>query len=171
MFSPDSMEITSLSVYDCLLKEFIVDFSYDEVFSYTVANYKDSMIFTSQHFVPMGDSWEMTNIPFEESTIRVVNDKVSISNEQIVFKYPELTQNQIDSINKICDKLTSNNKVAKSMYPLDYETIYILFIGALKEIGDSRLIFENLKENFEFDGAAAETLEEIHYETLIRNKN
>ena len=56
------------------------------------------------------------------------------------------------------------------MYPLDYETLYILFVGAFKDIANSRWTYEHLRENFEFDGAAAETLGEIHYQTLIKNK-
>ncbi|MBT3206971.1 MAG: hypothetical protein HN704_09195 [Bacteroidetes bacterium] len=165
----NSKEITSISVYDCSNKELVLTYDYDEIIPFTVTKYKDSIAFYNHHFVPIGDDWKMTSLPFTEWTIKFVEDTAEVTEGRVIFNYPDLSQIQIDSISDLCKVLNSYKDKEKTMYPLDYETIYVLFIGALKNIKDSRTIYENLKERFEFDGAAAETLGEIHYRTLIEN--
>lgn len=164
----NSIKINSISVYDCSNQELVLTYNHDEIVPFTVTNYNDSIVFYNHHFVPIGDDWKMTSAPFEEWTVKFVNDTADVSTGRIIFNYPELSTNQVDSIKTICKIL--NSYKGKVLYPLGYETLYILFVGALKDIAKSRWTYENLRKNFEFDGAAAETLGEIHYNTLIRKK-
>lgn len=166
--SDNSMKITSISVYDCSNKELLLTYDYDEIVPFTVTKFNDSIVFYSHHFVPIGDDWKMSSVPFEEWTIKFINDTAEVSSGRIIFKYPEISKNQTDSIQSICKTLDSYKE--KVMYPLDYETLYILFVGALKDVSNARWIYEHLRDNFLFDGAAAETLGEIHYKTLIKKE-
>jgi hypothetical protein len=162
----NSMEITSISVYDCSNNELVLTYDYDEIIPFTVTKFNDSIVFHNHHFVPIGDDWKMTSTPFEEWTIKFIDDSADVSIGKIIFNYPEISAIQTDSIRTICKTLDSYKE--KVMYPLDYEKLYILFIGALKDVSNARWTYEHLRENFVFDGAAAETLGEIHYTTLIK---
>ena len=165
----NSIQITSLTIIDCQKNQVLIDKSLDEIFPYRITSYDDSIVISDQHFVPIGDNWEMTSIPLTEKTLSVNNESIQLSNERMVFKYPELNTIQVDSINSICKTLEPSLNDKGQHYPLGYETLYILFVGAYKNIGNSRFIFEQLRNKFVFDGAVAETLGEIHYELLIKD--
>ena len=165
----ESMKITSISIYDCSNMDLVLTYDHDRIIPFTVTKFNDSIVFSNHHFVPMENNWKMTSIPFKEWTVKFAENKAEVSTGKIVFDYPDLSKKQSDSIQNICETLESCQE--KVFYPLEYETLYILFIGALKDISNARWTFEHLRENFKFDVAAMETLNEIHYSVLVESIN
>lgn len=167
----DTTFVYGLTVYDCSSQRLLIDLSYDEIWPHSIKKYRDSIAIVDYHFAPLGDEWLQSALPFSEKIIKLQNGKAVVSDRTIVFEYPALSENQIDSIksiNKTLEEYTGDKKI---MYPLPYETLYILFVGAFKDVSNSREIFKTLREKFEFDGAVEETLGEISFKTLIEEKH
>jgi hypothetical protein len=143
------------------------DNKFNEVFPHSIRLIKGGFLITDYHFAPIGDDWKQSILPFTETEYKFDINNNLVKTEKLIFQYPELTSKQINDIKELCEKLEDYNGAEKIHYPFDYETIYILFIGAYKDINSSREIFLNLKNLFEFDGAAAETLREISLWRLI----
>ena len=164
----ESFNVTELSLYDCKNQHFLIDHAGDEINEFNIKQYIDSTVLTSFHFVPVGDDWDMVDIPYLSQAVYYKNDTLVLTPHRLVFHYPDvLSKTQTDSITSICRFLDHFESETQSFYPLDYETLYILFVGAIKNVVNSRIIFENLENKFIFDGAQAETLAEIAYETIV----
>jgi len=159
--------IYELTVYDCVRQTFLLDNRYDEIFPNYIKLTNKGFIITDYHFAPIGENWEQSIFPFLETEYSFDSTGKPKEKEKIIFDYPDLTLKQINDIKELCDRLHSQKSLNKKHYPFDYETIYILFVGAYKDIYTARQLFFDLKNLFEFDGAAAETLSEIDIERLI----
>ena len=159
--------IYEMTVYDCLRDTLLFDNKFDEIFPHYIKVINGGFSITDYHFAPIGGEWKQSILPFTETEyIFDINNNLT-KTEKLIFNYPELTNKQINDIKDLCDKLNDHKGKVKGHYPFDYETIYILFVGAYKDVYSSRQLFLNLENLFEFDGAAAETLGEISTERLI----
>jgi hypothetical protein len=165
--SDDDSLIYEITVYDCMRDTLLFDNKFNEIFPHSIRLIKGGFSITDYHFAPMGDDWKQSKIPFTETQYKFDLNNNLIQTEKLIFNYPELTNKQLNDIKDLCDKLNGFKGKLKGHYPLDYETIYILFVGAYKDVYSSRQLFLNLEIFFEFDGAAAETLREISIERLI----
>jgi hypothetical protein len=158
--------IYELSVYDCFLDTLWFDNKFDEIFPHSIKSINGGYSITDYHFAPVGEDWKQFILPFKETEyIFDINNKLT-KTEKLIFNYPELSKKQINDIKELCDKLNNHKSKEKIHYPFDSKTIYILFIGAYKDIYSSRQLFLNLENLFKFDGANAETLGEICIEIL-----
>ncbi len=158
--------VYELTMYDCLQQTFLIDNRYDEIFPNSIQLTGKGFMVTDYHFAPVGDNWKQTILPFVE-TEYVFENAILKKAEKIIFDYPELTANQINDIKELCDQLYAHKNTGKEYYPFDNETIYILFIGAYKNVYSARQLFFDLTNLFELDGAAAETMSEIAMDRLI----
>jgi hypothetical protein len=161
-------KLKSLTVLNCTKNEFIVNYDGDEITPFSITFQNDTIILVEYHYAPIGDNWEMSSFPFERKYIISSYDSIQISKPEIIFDYPNLTNNQIKDINNICRTLEHYTSNERKIYPLEYESIYILFIGAYKNISNSREIYRSIRTNFILDGAVAETYGEIHFDSLIK---
>lgn len=163
------LKARAISIFDCEAGQVVFSNLYDEISVYTILTQKHQLVLQTHHFVPVGDDWKMTSIPMVEQDIKYDIRPLRLSEPRFVFDYPTISEVQKDSIRSICGVLLKRASIKKVAYPLDYETLYILFVGAVKNVGDSRSQFENLRKHYLFDGAVAETLGEIQYNFIINN--
>jgi hypothetical protein len=161
-------KVKSITILNCSKNEYIINYDGDEITPFSIIFQNDTIVLVEYHYAPMGDDWKISSIPFEKKYIISSYDSIKVTAPEIIFDYPDLSAKQIKDINNICRTLEKHSSDEKRLYPLEYESIYILFIGAYKNIFNSREIYRNIRTKFVLDGAVAETYDEIHYDSLIK---
>jgi hypothetical protein len=158
-----TIEINTLTFVDCRQDTVIQMSENDEISRFQVSSENDTLAFSTTIYLPLGENWEVSTIPLMKQKVYRKKGVLEFSESVNVFSYPTLSTQQTDSIRTLCKELSDalSLKEVKNHYPLPYETIPIVFVGAFFNIGDSRMLFKNMRANFEFDGAAAETLAEL----------
>ena len=162
----------AISIKDCKNDKLIFDNSNDEIFAYKFNTYENGIGLITCLFAPVGDEWEMQVLPATENLYEWRNNELKFSERRIIFKYPQtkLSENQISDIDSLLNYINKSKQSKKVFYPGDEKSLYILSIGVLFNIGESRKAFEELESYFKFDGAIAETKHEIFYDLLSNKK-
>jgi len=158
--------LTEITVFDILHDSVVFDTEGDAISRYSIGNTDSGLAIVNYRFMLIGDKFEeMTTIPSEILLFYANNHQKLTFTSYNIFSYPRLTAPQIDSINKVCDvivnTIAAQPTTQKHHYPLPYETMYLLYIGAFHNMDNAYDIWTNLSEHFEFDGAEAETLSEL----------
>ena len=160
----------AISIQDCKNEKLIFENSNDEISPYKFKKYKNGIGLISCLFAPVGDEWKMQVLPATENIYEWQGNKLKLSQSRIIFKYPqtELSKKQISDIKSLLIHITESKQSTKTFYPGDEKSLYILSIGVLFNIGESRKTFEELETHFNFDGSIAETKREIFYNILSK---
>ena len=153
--SKNTKEITALTITDCSSNKELVNYGNDEIIPYKVIKKENEFVFQSMMYLPSGNNWDATLMPYMSRKIIVTDSSTTISAGETVFKYPELTKSQI---------MVLESKT----FPTDEIGLKMIFVGALMNIGESKATFTKMVEYFEFDGAIYETLMETNYKTLLK---
>ena len=153
--SKNTKEITALTITDCSSNKELVNYGNDEIIPYKVIKKENEFVFQSMMYLPSGNNWDATLMPYMSRKIIVTDSSTTISAGETVFKYPELTKSQI---------IVLESKT----FPTDEIGLKMIFVGALMNIGESKATFTKMVEYFEFDGAIYETLMETNYKTLLK---
>lgn len=160
----DDSSLTELTIYNSLNDSIIFDTKGDAISNYTLMNKGNSISIFNHVYFPAGNNFEdIIDIPSEEILINIDNNQVINLSNHNIFKYPQLSISQIDSITNLCNILNHiiSNKAKIQPYLLPYETLFIIYIGAYHQIGNAKDIWIKLPERFEFDGAASETISDL----------
>lgn len=160
----EDSSLTELTIYNSLNDSIIFDTKGDAISNYTIMNKGNSISIFNHVYFPAGNNFEdIIDIPSEEVLINIDNNQVINLSNHNIFKYPQLSISQIDSIINLCNILNHiiSNNAKIQPYLLPYETLFIIYIGAYHQIGNAKDIWIKLPERFEFDGAASETLSDL----------
>ena len=166
--SKNTKEITALTITDCSSNKELVNYGNDEIIPYKVIKKENEFIFQSMMYLPSGNNWDATLMPYMSRKIIVTDSSTTISAGETVFKYPELTKSQIIDINNMVLMVKSTMVLESKTFPTDEIGLKMIFVGALMNIGESKATFTKMVEYFEFDGAIYETLMETNYKTLLK---
>ena len=155
--------LTEIAVVNKFNDSVIFESTGDAITKYSVANTDSGLAIVDYRFMPVGDKFEeMMVIPSNILLMSASTPQDIKSKYYSVFSYPPLTPTQIDTINKVCVVIADKiNPQAKSQYPLPYETMYLLYLGAYHKMDNAFEIWTHLADYFEFDGAVSETYSEL----------
>lgn len=160
----EDSSLTEMTVYNSLNDSIIFDTKGDAISNYSILNRGKSISIFYHTYFPAGNNFEnIINIPSHEVSINIdKNQSINLFN-RFIFKYPQLSIAQIDSIKNLCYIINTliSNKTQILLYPLPYETLYLIYIGVYHNVGNAHDIWMKLPDNFEFDGAASETLSDL----------
>lgn len=160
----DDTLLTEITIYNTLNDSIIFDTKGDAASNYSIKNDDNGLSVYSHVYFPFGNNFkEIIGLISAKTVISIDNNETINLSSYNIFNYPELSISQIDSIYNICNTIDSiiKNKDKIISYPLPYETLFLIFIGAHHQIGDAHKVWIQLPEYFEFDGAASETLSEL----------
>ena len=163
--------MSEIVVRDCFKDRYLFDNREDAVSTYAIKKYEDSLNIISMQLIPADNMKKLIFTPLSCQAIKVNRrGEPIIKKESYIFKAPELTANQKEYLDNLCQQLKSRTTKPLSLYPFDEISIYGLFLGALNNYNDCYNLYINLDKYYKLDGGVAEATKEIPFEWIVEHR-
>ena len=160
--------ISEFSMKNCETGEYILDTHLEAMETFLIKAFKDSIVINEMQWIPDSLMNNQKLVPLCYQTLKISpGGKIIMGAPKFIFKKPKLSLYQKKYLDSICDYLRAKKTSPKTLYPLDDNSIYGLFLGALWKYGDSYDLFVNIDKYFLLDGAIAETNGAIPFEYIM----
>lgn len=158
--------MSGIIVRNCFTNKYLLNAEDDEITNYNIKVRSDSIYLTEMQLIPDRKMSNLILIPLSYQIIYLQYGNVpTLSKTRFSFVSPKLNSYQKGYLDSLCSKIKSHSNSLNEL------SIYALFLGAVNNYADCKILFLNLDKYYDLDGAIKETKDEIPFDYILQHKN